>query len=118
MAKLLFIFLLNAANEHKGLFNWLQNHLLACPIKQHFHVDCPGCGMQRSFLALLQGNVYQSLKLHPAALPLTVLVLFTLVHLRADFKFGALFIKMLFVGIAIIIVIKYIYKIYNHQLFN
>jgi hypothetical protein len=83
-----------------------------------FGIDCPGCGMQRAFLALLSGDIYQSLKLHPAALPLLALVIFTLIHLKVDFKFGAYVIKMLFIGIAIIIVIKYIYKIYNHQLLN
>ena len=111
----LFIIVLS---EGKGFLNWLQNHLLTCPIKHLFGIDCPGCGMQRSFLALMRGDVSASLKFHPAALPLLVLVAFTLVHLKVDFKFGALLIKMLFIGIAIIIVIKYIYKIYNHQLLN
>jgi hypothetical protein len=50
--------------------NWLQNHLLRCPFKYLTGIDCPGCGFQRSVIALVQGNLYKSFVLYPAAIPL------------------------------------------------
>jgi len=104
--------------QKSDFFNWLDHHLLSCPFKAHFGVDCPGCGLQRSFLALLKGNFLDSFRLYPATLPLIILVLFTIIHLKVDFKFGAQLIKLMFISIAVIILINYIYKIYNHQLIN
>jgi hypothetical protein len=50
--------------------NWLQNHLLPCPFKYLTGIDCPGCGFQRSVLALLQGDMHKSFTLYPPAIPL------------------------------------------------
>ncbi len=49
--------------------------MLPCPFKFITGIDCPGCGFQRSLLALLQGNLHQSFQLYPPAIPL--LILFT-----------------------------------------
>ena len=95
---------------------FINEHLLACPIKQHFRIDCPGCGFQRSVLALFEGDLVRSFTLYPATVPLMVLLLFTMVHLKIDFKHGAFFIKILYIGISLIIIINYIYKIFTHQL--
>lgn len=38
--------------------------LLACPLKWMTGVPCPTCGMTRSFLALAQGHLEQSLTYH------------------------------------------------------
>ncbi|MBB2146869.1 DUF2752 domain-containing protein [Pedobacter sp. LMG 31464] len=103
-------------SESKGVINWLQSHLLSCPFKQTLGIDCPGCGMQRSVLELMQGNFISSFKLYPATLPIIILFIFTGFHLKFDFKSGAFFIKMLYIGITLIIVINYIYKIFTHQL--
>jgi len=99
-----------------GFMHWLQNHLLTCPFKKFSGLDCPGCGFQRSVLALLQGDLVKSFKFYPPTLPIIVLLLFTLIHLKFDFKNGALFIKILYISITFIVVINYIYKIVNHQL--
>ena len=50
--------------------DWLQNHLIPCPFKYFTGIDCPGCGFQRSVLALMQGNLHKSLLLYPPAIPL------------------------------------------------
>ena len=103
-------------SESNGVINWLQNHLLLCPFKQTLGIDCPGCGIQRSILALVQGNFIASFKLYPATQPIIALFIFTVIHLKFDFKNGAFFIKMLYLGITLIIVINYIYKIFTHKL--
>ncbi len=104
------------ARQHKTFLEWLGEHLFSCPFKTHFGIDCPGCGLQRSVLALFQGDLSASFKFYPATIPLIFLVLFTLIHLKLDFKFGAQLIKIVFAGVAVIILINYIYKIYTHQL--
>lgn len=103
--------------QDNGFFDGLSHHLLSCPIKAYTGLDCPGCGLQRSVLALLRGDLVNSIKLYPATIPLIFLVIFTIVHLKFDFKNGAKIIKILFVGIASIVLISYIYKIYNHNLY-
>ncbi|WP_233603924.1 MULTISPECIES: DUF2752 domain-containing protein [unclassified Pedobacter] len=106
------------AQPDKSFLDWLGEHLFSCPFKAYFGVDCPGCGLQRSVVALLKGNFIDSFKFYPATLPLIFVLLFTLVHLKLDFKFGAQLIKIVFAGVAVIILINYIYKIYNHQLLS
>lgn len=32
-----------------------------CPFKMFLHVDCPGCGLTRAAIALLKGNIRESL---------------------------------------------------------
>jgi hypothetical protein len=49
---------------------WLREHLLACPFKYFTGIDCPGCGFQRSVIALIQGDFDKSLQIYPPAIPL------------------------------------------------
>lgn len=114
-AALLLVFLV-LLSEGKGLLHWLGNHLLTCPFKHLTGLDCPGCGIQRSIVALLEGNLITSFKLYPATLPIFALMAFTLVHLKFELKNGAFFIKFLYIVVTLIIVINYIYKIFTHQL--
>ncbi|TKC04794.1 DUF2752 domain-containing protein [Pedobacter polaris] len=95
---------------------WLKHHLLTCPFKASTGLDCPGCGIQRSLLALMQGDLIASFKLYPATIPIISLLAFTVIHLKFDLKNGAFIIKMLYIGIALIIVINYTYKIFTNQL--
>ena len=97
--------------------NWLEANLLKCPIKQTLLIDCPGCGLQRSLVALLRGDFAKSWHLYPATMPMVFLVGFTVLHLKMNFQWGALFIKFLYIAIASIIVVSYIVKIKTHQLF-
>ncbi len=98
------------------LMDWLAAHLLRCPFKQMFLIDCPGCGLQRSFVALLRGDVSQSWRLYPAMLPILFLVIFTGLHLRFQFRQGAFIIKLFYIFISLVIFINYIVKIKTHQL--
>lgn len=110
------LFLTIILSEGKGFLHWLEHNLLRCPIKQNFGIDCPGCGIQRSFVALMKGDVLESLKFYPATIPIITLFALTIVHLKFDLKNGAFFIKLLYIAITLIIVINYTYKIFTHQL--
>lgn len=96
---------------HNSFLAWLGEHLFSCPFKTHFGIDCPGCGLQRSVLALFRGDLIASFKFYPATIPLIFVLIFTIIHLKFDFKFGAQLIKIVFAGVAVIILINYIYKI-------
>lgn len=95
---------------------WLQNHLLACPFKKLTGIDCPGCGFQRSVIALLQGNLKQSLQYYPAAIPLIIAVLFTLVEMRFQFDRRQQLKKTIYFFTAFAIVASYVLKMSGHPL--
>jgi hypothetical protein len=59
-----------------NFINWLQNHLIPCPFKYLTGLDCPGCGFQRSMLALIHGDLHKSVALYPAAIPLISLSIY------------------------------------------
>jgi len=95
---------------------WLKHHLMTCPSKQFFRVDCPGCGLQRSIIALLEGDLATSLRLYPATLPMLFCLFYTALHLKFKFKHGAAIIKGAYIFTSLIIVIFYVYKVFTHQL--
>jgi hypothetical protein len=95
---------------------WFKNHMITCPSKHFFHFDCPGCGLQRSLIALLEGDLVKSFQLYPATIPILFCLIFTALHLKFDFKNGAAVIKVAYIFAMSVIVIFYIYKIFTHQL--
>jgi len=50
-------------------------HFSVCPLSLAGFENCPGCGLGRSLILLLHGNVSESMSMHPLAIP--ALVLFT-----------------------------------------
>ena len=93
----------------KAIF-WLEHHLLTCPYKALTGFDCPGCGMQRAFIALLKGNVKESLLLYPALLPVLFTLLITVIHIRFRLKNGAQYIKYSYLTTVSLVTISYIVK--------
>ncbi|MCB0380854.1 MAG: DUF2752 domain-containing protein [Flavobacteriales bacterium] len=85
---------------------------MACPYKEYFNIDCMGCGMQRSFIELLKGNLVESFMLYPALLPIIAMILFLPLHLVFKFKHGASVLKYFFIFNISIVVISYIIKIF------
>lgn len=88
--------------------DWFRQHLLACPFKYITGIDCPGCGLQRSFLELLQGNIQKSFLLYPGLIPFLITLVFLILHLRFRFVNGAKILLALFIFSGSIIVISYI----------
>jgi hypothetical protein len=99
-----------------SLVDWMEKNMLTCPSKKFLHLECPGCGLQRSVIALFKGDIPTSLSLYPATIPLLVLLGFVALHLRFDFRYGAAAIKYLQLGVALIVLVFYIYKVLNHKL--
>ena len=101
---------------YREVITWLQAHLLTCPSKQYLHIECPGCGLQRSILLLLEGDVTGGLAMYPAAVPMLWLFAFTGLHLKYRFANGAAIIKYSAFVVGILISVFYIYKIINHKI--
>ncbi|MBO5761541.1 MAG: DUF2752 domain-containing protein [Lentisphaeria bacterium] len=57
-----------------GFYSFLTGKFQLCIFRIFTGLPCPGCGLTRSFLLLLQGDMGNSFRLHPLLLP----VLFTL----------------------------------------
>ena len=47
------------------MIDWLEHHLFPCFFKSHFGMECPGCGMQRSLISLLKGNIVDAITFQP-----------------------------------------------------
>lgn len=63
--------------------------MITCSWKKTVGIDCPGCGFQRSFWDLLQGEFYDSIMLFPATIPLIATIILLLLHLKFKFRHGA-----------------------------
>jgi hypothetical protein len=46
----------------------VEDHLLKCSFKENLGVECLGCGTQRSFLALLKGDIVGSFLYNPGVI--------------------------------------------------
>ncbi|MGM9476785.1 DUF2752 domain-containing protein [Pedobacter sp. GSP4] len=93
-----------------NLVDWLQNHLIPCPFKALTGIDCPGCGFQRSFIALIQGDVSKSWSLYPPTIPL----LFLFVSVGLLYRFPVKYQKTVFITLVMVvgnfIMFSYIHK--------
>ncbi|RXK61616.1 DUF2752 domain-containing protein [Lacibacter luteus] len=97
---------------------WLEKHMLTCPSRKFLHIDCPGCGLQRSYIALLKGNIAESIRLYPAAIPILLLFLYLLTHIAVRFKNGARILTIGYIFCALIIVVHYIYRVTTNQILH
>ena len=94
-----------------GFVDWLEKRQMPCFYKSLLGVECPGCGMQRAFIALLRGDLLTSLQLYPALIPTMVMLVLLVVHIFYNLKNGAKILVSLFVLNAVIIFISYICKL-------
>lgn len=76
-------------------------------------IECPGCGFQRALIALLKGNIWESIQLFPGLMPMLFLFAFLILHLVFNFKQGAAVLKYIFIGDLAIIIIGYIIRFIN-----
>lgn len=93
------------------MITWLENHMMPCFYKEYSGVDCPGCGIQRSFVELLKGNFAISFELYPGLIPIIITLVYTGLHLILKFKNGATIIKYSFIITISIVTLSYMFKL-------
>ena len=96
--------------SHLSFIKWLQNFLIPCPFKKLTGIDCPGCGFQRSLLALVQGDISKSFQLYPATIPLLLVTLYTIIDTRWPMDRKNYLKKTLYIGTAAMIIVSYAVK--------
>lgn len=62
------------------MLSWLEKHMLPCAYKSLLGIDCPACGIQRSFIQLLKGNFSESFSLYPPLLLVLLLFIVIAIH--------------------------------------
>jgi len=95
------------------VIDWLEKHMLPCAYKSIFGIDCPGCGFQRSVIALLKGNFSESLQLYPATIPLLITCIFLLLKIKFNFDKNNQIKKYLFITVGLIIFLSYSIKMWE-----
>ncbi len=96
--------------SYLNIIKWLQNNMLPCPFKKLTGIDCPGCGFQRSILALLQGDINKSIHLYPATIPLTAMAVCSILDARYHFDKKLYVKKGLYMFTGAIIAGAYLFK--------
>ncbi|MEM1256972.1 MAG: DUF2752 domain-containing protein [Bacteroidota bacterium] len=89
----------------------LQDYMIPCATKQIWGFDCPGCGLQRSVILLMQGDVVGAFHMYPAIFALIPLALVLIANKFLNFKYANQLIIVLSISSVAMIVINYIFKL-------
>lgn len=92
------------------LIDFLEQNMLPCGFKS-LGVECMGCGLQRSFIFLLQGQFVNAFKMYPAIYTLILMFLYLVLHIKYNFAKGHQILLGLFLLNTIIISINYFSKL-------
>ncbi|MDT0540782.1 DUF2752 domain-containing protein [Croceitalea sp. P059] len=85
--------------------------MLPCFSKQLFGIDCPGCGLQRSILLLLNGEFIAAFKMYPAIYPLLALACVILLNKIMGLKYATQMIMGLSISSVALILINFFIKL-------
>lgn len=89
----------------------LEKYMMPCLNKKLFGIDCPGCGSQRSFFLLLNGEFNTAFHLFPAIYSTLLLFGFLGLHfIDKSRDYHKIIIGLALLN-AMIMIISYIYKI-------
>lgn len=96
------------------LIEWLQDHMLPCPFKYFTGIDCPGCGFQRSVIALIQGDLHKSFQVYPPAIPLLLFFAYGIADRRFSLDTKNEFVKKTgYMLVGTIVMVSYCIKMYS-----
>lgn len=84
--------------------------LLPCPFRYLFGFDCPGCGFQRSVVALLNGDFAQSFQLYPPTIPFLLSLVLGIGAWVFKFNQNSKWLKAMYFFTGFVVFVSYIYK--------
>ncbi|RAR47286.1 DUF2752 domain-containing protein [Flavobacterium lacus] len=89
----------------------MEDYMLPCLSKKLFGVDCFGCGIQRSFTLLLQGNFEAAFYMYPAIYSMMLFFLFIGISMIDKSRSYHKLIVFLGIITAFIMIFSYFYKL-------
>ncbi|WP_372644681.1 DUF2752 domain-containing protein [Ancylomarina sp.] len=95
---------------HK-LIHWLETHSLSCQFYQNYQIECPGCGLQSAFISLLKGNLTESIQTYPALIPLILLFVSLVTHIKFRSKWTLNLNRILASITVLLIIINFMSKL-------
>jgi len=95
----------------QGIIGWLEQHAAPCTFKLQYGIECLGCGFQRSLALLLRGEIFDSLIMYPALLPILSLVGYFFVHVAVQFRHAAIVVKLHLFAIAILMLFRFLHHL-------
>ena len=94
------------------LIKGIEDYMLPCINKKYFGYECMGCGMQRSIVLLLKGQLVDSFLMYPGLYTLILLFGFIIVNTFKNFKNGSKIIAILAILNVVVIIVSYLLKLY------
>jgi hypothetical protein len=91
----------------------MEDFMLPCLTKKLFGFDCPGCGLQRSLVHLIQGDFMEAFTMYPAIYAIILLFGFLLLDNFFTIKYGNKITIVLIVTSVALILGNYILKFVN-----
>lgn len=81
-----------------------EDYMLPCPIKKIFGFECFGCGVQRAFFLVLEGNFSEAFKIYPAIYTLVLLTILSLInYFDKKRNYKKIIVPLIFLNLIIII---------------
>lgn len=84
--------------------------LIPCLTKHLLGIECPGCGLQRSLIALFAGDIRKSFELYPPVFLIISTFAVLIANLLMEFRYRLTILITLYIATLISILINYILK--------
>lgn len=84
------------------LINWANELMFPCVFKATAGIPCPGCGLQRGVVQMLQGDVLESVEVFPPLIPMLFMISLLLVGLKFQAFKGRSFLLFFSYGLVIV----------------
>ena len=98
----------------EAYLEYLKITMAPCIFVEWFGHECPGCGLQRALILLLQGDLIGSIKSHPALIPGICLSFYFIAHLYHRYKRGGKVLMWGMIGILTLTITHYVFKEIEH----
>jgi len=97
----------------KKMVEFFEQQTATCVYRQYIGAACPGCGIQRAFIELLKGNVWESIKIFPALIPIIFILGYLILHVKFKFHKGHQNLLIMTIFTASLILIDFFVKLIN-----